>query len=187
MNKSNLITLLLGIIVVISLVVEFGSGDKTQQTKQASACGDVTIAEMTWGSAAVAAHVQKVIPLCRIWLQRKSRARGHCSDSNVYDREIRADLAPEIWINSAKDVVNKAVKEGRLKKAGEILSDGGEEGWWVPEYVVKDNPQLTTLQAVLAKKDLFPDKEEPARAGSIRARRDGPARLLTAIFTKLMD
>ena len=49
MNKSSLIILLLGIIVVISLVVEFGPGDKkTQQTKQASACGDVTIAEMTW-------------------------------------------------------------------------------------------------------------------------------------------
>ena len=62
MNKSSLVTLLLGIVVVVTLVLEFGSGDKkTQEMTEASACGDVTIAEMTWGSAAVAAHVQKII------------------------------------------------------------------------------------------------------------------------------
>ena len=187
MNKSNLITLLLGIIVVISLVVEFGSGDKTQQTKQASACGDVTIAEMTWGSAAVAAHVQKVILSAGYGCNASLVPGDTVPTVTSMTEKSEPDLAPEIWINSAKDVVNKAVKEGRLKKAGEILSDGGEEGWWVPEYVVKDNPQLTTLQAVLAKKTSFLTKKNRARAGSIRARRDGPARLLTAIFTKLMD
>ena len=164
MNKSSLITLLLGIIVVISLVVEFGSGDKkTQQTKQASACGDVTIAEMTWGSAAVAAHVQKVILSAGYGCNASLVPGDTVPTVTSMTEKSEPDLAPEIWINSAKDVVNKAVKEGRLKKAGEILSDGGEEGWWVPEYVVKNNPELTTLQAVLAKKDLFPDKEEPGK------------------------
>ena len=39
--------------------------------------------------------------------------------------------------------------EGRLKMAGKILSDGGEEGWWVPKALVEKYPELTTLAAVL--------------------------------------
>ena len=73
------------------------------------------------------------------------------------------DIAPEVWINSAREIVGKAVDEGRLVIAGEILSDGGEEGWWVPDYVVEQNPELTTLQEVIKRPDLFPDKEEPGK------------------------
>ncbi len=125
------------------------------------ACGKVTIAEMTWASAAVAAHVEDII-----------LAKGYGCESEIVPGDTvptvtsmteknEPDIAPEIWINSVREVVEKAVDEGRLKIAGEILSDGGEEGWWVPDYVVKDNPELTTLQAVLERPDLFPDKEEP--------------------------
>jgi len=42
-------------------------------------------------------------------------------------------------------------------------ADGGEEGWWVPDYVVEQNPELTTLQEVIKRPDLFPDKEEPGK------------------------
>ena len=62
-----------------------------------------------------------------------------------------------------REVVEAAVAEGRLTIAGEILSDGGEEGWWVPTYVVEQNPELTTLQEVIKRPDLFPDKEEPGK------------------------
>ncbi len=126
-----------------------------------AACGKVTIAEMNWASAGVAAHVEDII-----------LSRGYGCDTEIVPGDTvptvtsmteknEPDIAPEIWINSAREVVEKAVAEGRLKIAGEILSDGGEEGWWVPDYVVKKNPDLTTLQAVLEKPDLFPDKEEP--------------------------
>ena len=126
-----------------------------------AACGKVTIAEMNWASAGVAAHVEDII-----------LSRGYGCDTEIVPGDTvptvtsmteknEPDIAPEIWINSAREVVEKAVDEGRLKIAGEILSDGGEEGWWVPDYVVKKNPDLTTLQAVLEKPDLFPDKEEP--------------------------
>ena len=112
MNKSSLITLLLGIIVVISLVVEFGAGDKkTQQTYQKSTCGDVTIAEMTWGSAAVAAHVQKVILSSGYGCNATLVPGDTVPTVTSMTEKSEPDLAPEIWINSAKEVVNKAVKE----------------------------------------------------------------------------
>ena len=106
-----------------------------------AACGKVTIAEMTWASAGVAAHVEDII-----------LAEGYGCDTEVVPGDTvptvtsmtekgEPDIAPEIWINSAREVVEAAVAEGRLAIAGEILSDGGEEGWWVPDYVVEQNPR----------------------------------------------
>ncbi len=126
-------------------------------------CGKVTISEMNWDSAAVAAHVEAII-----------LKKGYGCDAELVPGDTvptvtsmtekgEPDIAPEIWFNSVKEVVTKAEKEGRLKKAGEILSDGGEEAWWVPDYVVKENPDLTTLQAVMKRPDLFEDKEEPGK------------------------
>ena len=128
-----------------------------------AACGKVTIAEMTWASAGVAAHVEDII-----------LKEGYGCDTEVVPGDTvptvtsmtekgEPDIAPEVWINSAREVVEAAVAEGRLTIAGEILSDGGEEGWWVPTYVVEQNPELTTLQEVIKRPDLFPDKEEPGK------------------------
>ena len=147
-----------GIIILVSLAVMHDMDKETQ-----AACGKVTIAEMTWGSAAVAAHVSKIILDKGYGCAAELVPGDTVPTVTSMTEKSQPDFAPEIWINSARDVVNKAVKEGRLKKAGEILSDGGEEGWWVPDYVVKKYPGLTTLQAVLKRPDLFPDKEEPGK------------------------
>ena len=128
-----------------------------------AACGKVTIAEMTWASAGVAAHVEDII-----------LKEGYGCDTEIVPGDTvptvtsmtekgEPDIAPEVWINSAREIVGKAVEEGRLVIAGEILSDGGEEGWWVPDFVVEQNPELTTLQEVIKRPDLFPDKEEPGK------------------------
>jgi len=150
--------------VIASVAAIFTAGVALLSPNQAhAACGKVTIAEMTWGSAAVAAHVSQVILEKGYGCAAELVPGDTVPTVTSMTEKAQPDFAPEIWINSARDVVNKAVKEGRLKKAGEILADGGEEGWWVPDYMVKKNPDLTTLQAVLKRPDLFPDKEEPGK------------------------
>ncbi len=132
-------------------------------TQSHAACGKVTIAEMNWDSAAVAAHVYKTI-LDRGYGCDVDLVTGDTVPTTTSMAEKgEPDLAPEIWINSAREVIERAVKEGRLKIAGKILKDGGEEGWWIPDYFLKKHPELTTLQAVLKRPDLFPDKEEPGK------------------------
>jgi glycine betaine/proline transport system substrate-binding protein len=37
------------------------------------------------------------------------------------------------------------------------------EGWWVLPHTLDQHPELTTAQAILARPDLFPDKEDPSR------------------------
>ena len=148
-----------------------------------AACGKVTIAEMTWASAGVAAHVEDII-----------LKEGYGCDTEVVPGDTvrtvtsmtekgEPDIAPEVWINYVREVVEAAVAEGRLTIAGEILSDGGEEGWWVPTYVVEQNPELTTLQEVIKRPDLFPDKEEPGKGRFYGCPRAGGARSSTATST----
>ena len=127
------------------------------------ACGKVTIAEMSWASAGVAAHIQDIILGQGYGCQSELVPGNTVPTVTSMTEKSEPDIAPEIWLNSAREPIEKAVAEGRLKVAGEILSDGGEEGWFVPAYVVKQNPELKTLQAVLERPDLFPDKEEPGK------------------------
>ena len=128
-----------------------------------AACGKVTIAEMTWGSAAVAAHVQDIVLSTGYGCESEIVPGDTVPTVTSMTEKNEPDIAPELWINSAREAVESAVAEGRLVIAGEILLDGGEEGWWVPDYMVNENPELSTLQEVLKRPDLFPDKEEPGK------------------------
>ena len=138
---SKLSMSLAATLIVVSALVSVRDAD--------AACGKVTIAEMTWASAGVAAHVEDII-----------LSEGYGCDTEIVPGDTvptvtsmtekgEPDIAPEVWINSAREIVEQAVEEGRLVVAGEILVDGGEEGWWVPTYVVEQNPELTTLQEVI--------------------------------------
>ncbi len=128
-----------------------------------AACGKVTIAEMNWASAGVAAHVQHMILAKGYGCQSELVPGDTVPTVTSMTEKTEPDIAPEIWLNSAREPIEKAVAEGRLQIVSEILSDGGEEGWWVPSYLVEKNPELNTLSAVLKRPDLFPDKEEPGK------------------------
>ncbi|NQV54388.1 MAG: ABC transporter substrate-binding protein [Rhodospirillales bacterium] len=128
-----------------------------------AACGRITIAEMTWGSAAIAAHVQKFILNKGYGCKAELVPGDTVPTVTSMSEKGEPDIAPEIWINSARAVIERAVRDGRLKITSDILPEGGQEGWWIPDYVAKAHPELTTLQAVMKRPDLFPDKEEPGK------------------------
>lgn len=129
----------------------------------ASACGRVTIAEMNWASAELAAHVDKFILEngygCDVALVPGDTMPTTASMTGKGE----PDVAPELWMNSVREAVDRAVGEGRLEIAGEILSDGAVEGWWIPRYMLEEHPELTTVAAVLKRPDLFPNPEDPSR------------------------
>ncbi len=126
-------------------------------------CGRVTIADMNWASAELAAYVDKFILENGYGCKVEIVPGDTMPTTASMTEKGEPDIAPEIWMNSVRQVINKAVKEGRLKIAGEILTDGGEEGWWVPKYMVDAHPELTTLKAVLKRPDLFPNPEDKSR------------------------
>lgn len=130
-------------------------------------CGRITVADMNWASATFAAYLDKFI-----------LEEGFGCDVEVVPGDTaptlasmiakgQPDIAPELWENANRVAIKKGVDEGKLVVAAKILLDGGEEGWWVPDYVVKQHPELTTVDAVLARPDLFPHPEDDSKGGFV--------------------
>lgn len=128
-------------------------------------CGSVSIAEMNWASAGVAAWVDKIILEegydCDVELVSGDTMPTFTS----MNEKSEPDMAPELWVNAVKTALDTAVAEDRLVLAAKVLSDGGVEGWWVPKYLVEANPEITTVEEALKHPELFPAPEDASRGG----------------------
>lgn len=126
-----------------------------------SECGKVTIAEMNWSSASLIANVDRFI-LEHGFGCDASLVPGDTMPTGASMIEKgEPDIAPEMWSNSLKEALEKGVEEGRLVYAGKSLSDGGEEGFWVPAYMVEKYPELATIEGVRQHASLFKHPEDP--------------------------
>jgi glycine betaine/proline transport system substrate-binding protein len=129
----------------------------------AADCGSVTIASMNWQSAEVLSALDKII---------LSEGYGCDAEVTVGDtvptitsmvEKGEPDIAPEGWVDLLPEVVNRGVEEGKLVVAATALPDGGVQGWWVPKYIVDANPEIKTIDDVLAHPELFPDPEDSSK------------------------
>jgi glycine betaine/proline transport system substrate-binding protein len=131
----------------------------------ANECGKVTIADMNWSSATLIANIDRFI-----------LEHGFDCDAELVPGDTmptgasmiekgQPDIAPEFWSNSMRDALNKGVEEGRIRYAGTTLTDGGEEGFWVPAYMVEKDPTLATIAGIKANAKLFEHPEDPDKSG----------------------
>ncbi|MEH6576413.1 MAG: ABC transporter substrate-binding protein [Amphritea sp.] len=127
-------------------------------------CGEVTIADMNWSSATLIAHVDRFV-----------LKHGYGCDAELVPGDTmptgtsmiergEPEVAPEMWSNSMRDALDKGVAEKRLRYAGQSLSDGGEEGFWVPQYMVDKYPEMSTIEGVIKHAAMFEHPEDPDRS-----------------------
>lgn len=126
----------------------------------AEECGDVTIASMNWASAEVIAEIDKMILSEGYGCNAELVAGDTMPTFTSMNEKGEPDLAPELWVNAVREPLDAAVAEGELIIVAEILSDGGEEGWWIPKYLADANPDIKTPADALARPDLFPAPED---------------------------
>ena len=126
-------------------------------------CGSVSIAEMNWASAGVAANVDKIILEegygCSVELVTGDTLPTFTS----MNEKGQPDVAPELWINAVRTPLDKAVAEDRLVIAADLLSEGGQDGWWIPKFLADAHPEIKTVQQALDHKELFPSPEDPSK------------------------
>lgn len=131
---------------------------------QAADCGSVSIAEMNWASAGVAAQVDKFILEngygCTVTLVTGDTMPTFAS----MNEKSEPDMAPEFWVDSVRTALDAALAEGRLIQAAPLLSEGGVQGWWIPKFLADAHPDIKTVQDALQHPELFPAPEDPARA-----------------------
>ncbi len=125
-------------------------------------CGTVTVAEMNWASAGVIAHIDKIILEegygCSVELVAGDTMPTFTSMNSKGD----PDMAPELWVNAVREPLDAAVAAGELIIGGEILNEGGLEGFWVPTFLAEEHG-LETVEDALAKPELFPGAEDSSK------------------------
>lgn len=125
-------------------------------------CGTVTMAEMNWASAGAIANIDKIILEngygCTVELVTGDTMPTFTS----MNERGQPDIAPELWVNAVRDPLDKAVAEGSLIIGGEILNEGGVEGFWVPTYLAEEH-NIKSVEDALARPDLFPGAEDTSK------------------------
>lgn len=127
-------------------------------------CGRVTIAEMNWNSATLIANVDRFILEHGYGCKAELVPGDTMPTGTSMTEKGEPDVAPELWQNSFKAALERGVADKRLRVAGQSLSDGGEEGFWVPKYLVDADPALATIAGIKANAHLFKHPEDPDRS-----------------------
>lgn len=129
-----------------------------------SGCGNVTIADMNWSSASLMANVDRFILEHGYGCEAELVPGDTMPTGTAMIEKGEPDIAPEMWSNSMKTALDKGVAEKRLRYAGQSLSDGGEEGFWVPQYLVDKDPTLATIDGVIQSAAMFKHPEDPEKS-----------------------
>jgi glycine betaine/proline transport system substrate-binding protein len=79
----------------------------------------------------------------------------------------KPDVAPELWINTLLEPLNKARAEGRLHSVNMGPITGLGEGWWIPPHTAKKHPELKTVLDVLKHPELFPHPEDKSKGAFV--------------------
>ena len=114
-----------------------------------AACGEVSITEMNWASSAFITEVSKFLMEQGYGCKVTKVPSATVTAATSLAENGKPDIATEMWYNSSP-VYGKLEKEGKVKTVGNVFKDGGVEGWWIPEYLAKSNPELTKIEGVLA-------------------------------------
>lgn len=153
--------------VIAACAVLIGGAVTAPQAAQANECGPVTIADMNWSSATLIAHVDAFI-LKHAFGCESSLVSGDTMPTGTSMVEKgEPDIAPEFWTANFKAALAQGIEEKRLVNAGNVFSEGGDEGFWVPKYMVDEKPELATIAGIKQHAALFANKENPDQSAFI--------------------
>ena len=146
----------------VAALATFAFGGTT--TAQAADCGTaetVTIAEMTWLSAASLAHIAQHVLQAGYGCDAQLVPGDTVPTATSMLNRGQPNIAPELWVSSVQTIWDEAQTKGAFYKAGDIFASGGEEGWWVPDYVLTEHPELKTIEDLKANWKIFATADTP--------------------------
>jgi glycine betaine/proline transport system substrate-binding protein len=155
----------LGSCLAAVLLVLGGCGKGTEPAETASppVCGAVSVAEMSWPSAQVLAHVDGIVLRHGFGCQVEIVPGDTWPTLTSMLERGEPDVAPEAWIDAIGQPLKDAVAAGRLHLAARALADGGIEGWWIPRHVAEAHPHIRTIDDALRHPELFGAPGQPGR------------------------
>ena len=136
--------------MILAAAMTIGASSATMASAD---CGDVSITEMDWASSAVVTYVSKFLMEqgygCSVQLVPSSTTPAVASLAETGE----PDLVTELW--AAYTPAYFDLKEqGKVVELANVLVDGGVEGWWIPQYLADEHPELTTIEGIAANPEL---------------------------------
>ena len=128
----------------------------------------VRFADQNWESAAFTTHVLARI-LTDAFGCKTEVVPGTPAAAEAALAQNDLHIISEIWTGRSP-IIEDAIAAGSVKVVGDTLQGGAEQGWYVPEFVVKGDPErgikplapdLHTWQDLAQYKSLFRDPESP--------------------------
>jgi len=136
-------------------------------TLKAQTCGEVTIANMTWQSSELLAHVDQIILSSGYGCKAEVVAGDTVPSAVSMIEKGSPDIIPESWVNVIPDIIERGLAEKRVIVVSDSLPDGGINGLWIPQYFAEAHPEIRTFQDVLKNPQLFPHPEDPTKGAII--------------------
>jgi len=132
-------------------------------------CGKFSMAGLGWGSAQILGEIDKILLEENYGCEIEFVPGGTVPSFTSMNEKQYPDVMGELWPNSAGiDLYNRSIEEGRVVELRDSSPIGGvAEGWYILPNILKTNPELTTLEAVLARPDLFPHNEDKSKGGFV--------------------
>ena len=122
-------------------------------TAHAEECGEVSLMKADWGSAQIVTAVSKFLMEegygCEVKTVPLSTNPALVSVSETGE----PDILTEIWTNGAP-AYKGLLESGAIIQVTEVLSDGGVEGFFVPNYPLEKHPELATIEGIAANPEL---------------------------------
>jgi glycine betaine/proline transport system substrate-binding protein len=147
-----------------AIFLALGITSVSTSAKAAAHCENVTIAEMNWASAQVIAHIDATILGIGYGCDVELIPGDTMPTSTSLVEKGEPSIAPELWSQNLKQVLDPAEAEGLIANVGKVFENGGEEGIWIPTYLAEAEG-IVTIEDALARPELFPHPEDSSKAG----------------------
>lgn len=117
-------------------------------------CGQVSISQMNWASAAVVTNVASFILENGYGCDVRKVPTDTVPVVVSVAENNEPDIVTELWLNGVGEVYDRLENEGRLVELGPVLDPGGVDAWWIPDYLAEQYPELKTIDGILENPEL---------------------------------
>lgn len=126
-----------------------------------SACGTapISIARMQWPSSAVLAHIHAEILKTEYGCAVDVIDGDMTATSSSMATTGQPAVVPEMWITRIADVWNSAIENQSVRQATQTFTSEPLEGWFVPDFVVENNPELSAVATLKDFWQVFADDD----------------------------
>ena len=140
-----------------------GFGSSAASATECGTTDTITVAEMTWLSAGSLAYVTKDILSAGYGCNVQIVPGDTVPTATSMLTKGEPDIAPELWVSTLQSTWDQMLAKGTVYKANDIFASGGQEGWWIPDYLAEQNPQIKSVSDLKDNWKAFEDASNPGK------------------------